>query len=129
MNGLSLLNISCTCVTSCLCHVLQTNSFQCVIAIGSSATYVLFKYADNGLKWAGQSPALVGFNAGDGVHSLVLPTSQTAEVLQITRTGNTASDGRWLFRVDQRSVTFPGKQRWYYIWWAHSGKLYSRYPF
>ena len=61
------------------------------------------------MMWAGQSPALVGFNAGDGNNMFVLPTSQTADVLQTTSTGNTKLDGRWLFRVDGSSVTMPGE--------------------
>lgn len=62
------------------------------------------------MSWAGgSSPALVGFNAGDGTNALVLPTSLTAEVLQVASTGNTGMDGRWLFRLDSSEVTFPGK--------------------
>jgi len=66
-----------------------TNTFQCVLATNGTSSFVLFLYADGLMNWIasdqdGTYPALVGFNAGDGVASLTLPTSRTERVLDIT---------------------------------------------
>lgn len=60
------------------------------------------------MTWPGNPPAVVGFNAGDGVDSFTLPTSLTAAVLEVAQTGNTGSDGKWVFRVDGDNVEMPG---------------------
>lgn len=91
----------------CSLH-LQGNTFQCVIAISSSATYVFFLYADDLISWTGSSPALVGFNAGDGASYFTLPTSLTSAVLDVAEAGNTGSNGKWLFQVDGNDVQMPG---------------------
>ena len=89
---------------------LQANTFQCILGIGSSKTYAFFQYADGLMSWTGESsPALVGFNAGDGIRSFVLPTSLTAGVLQIASTGNTGLDGKWLFEIGSTETTSLGK--------------------
>lgn len=89
----------------------QANTFQCILGISSSTTYIFFQYADGLMSWGGgPSPALVGFNAGDGTSSLELPTSRTDSVLDIASTGNTGRDGRWLFVISGSEVTFPGKE-------------------
>lgn len=86
----------------------QGNTFQCVIAIGSTSTYVLFLYADGLMSWAGTPSALVGFNAGNGVASFTLPTSLTPSVLDVADSGNTGTRGKWVFQVHQSDVQMPG---------------------
>ena len=61
------------------------------------------------MTWSGSPPALVGFSAQDGNSSLVLPTSLTTRVLDVTETGNTGANGRWLFKVDGSEIELPGE--------------------
>lgn len=61
------------------------------------------------MQWAGEPPALVGFNSGSSNTSLTLPTSHTPGVLELTTTGNTGTDGRWLFRVDGSDLETLGE--------------------
>lgn len=61
------------------------------------------------MRWAGSPPAMVGFNAGDGVGSLTLPSSLTPAVLDVAQASNAGSSGKWLFRVDGSSVELDGK--------------------
>jgi hypothetical protein len=83
----------------------QQNMFQCVLAYGSSVTYVLFLYGENVETWS--TPAVVGFKNGES-RQFMLPTSGTEAVLEIAQSGNTGQAGRWLFRVDQTQVLLPG---------------------
>ena len=62
------------------------------------------------MNWVGSSPALVGFNSGDGTRSFALPTSLTEGVLEVASTGNTGNAGKWIFQVDGSEVQMPGKQ-------------------
>lgn len=88
------------------------------------------------MNWAGNPPALVGFNAGDGVTSFSMPTSLTPGVLEVAGAGNTGSRGKWLFQVDRSDIQMPGM--WMYsivvvfvtlhlmmIWGYHSSQVLS----
>lgn len=86
---------------------MQTNTFQCVLATNYLHSYVFFLYADGLMRWPGEPYALVGFNAGDGIHKLSLPTSQSEGVLHLTQTSNSASD-IWIFRTDTDNIIQPG---------------------
>ena len=104
-----------TCGYVFLMHFSQANTFQSILVICPSSTYVILQYANGLMNWAGHPPALVGFNAGDGTNSFTVPTSLTSRVLELTKTGNTwniarntRNRGRWVFRVDRREVTMPG---------------------
>lgn len=67
-------------------------------------------YDEDMMNWVGSSPALVGFNAGDGTSSFALPTSLTDGVLEVSATGNTGSAGKWIFQVDGNEVQMPGER-------------------
>ena len=91
-----------------------TNTYQCVLATNRTASFALFLFADNLMEWIisdieGAHPALVGFNSGDGVTSLTLPTSRTDHVLNITTSSNIQSPGIWLFRTDSSDIKMPRK--------------------
>ncbi len=61
------------------------------------------------MTWPGSPPALIGFSAQDAASSLILPTSLTARVLDVTETGNTGVNGRWLFKIDSSEIEMPGE--------------------
>ena len=91
-----------------------TNTYQCVLATNRTVSFALFLFADNLMEWIisdieGAHPALVGFNSGDGVTSLTLPTSRTDHVLNITTSSNIQSPGMWLFRTDSNDIKMPRK--------------------
>lgn len=91
-----------------------TNTFQCVLATNGTSSFILFLYADGLMNWIasdqdGTYPALVGFNAGDGVASLTIPTSRTERVLDITTSSNVQKPGLWLFRSDSTDIKMPGE--------------------
>ena len=89
---------------------LQTNTFQCVLATNHLLhSYVFFIYADEMMQWSGTPYAQVGFNAGDGIHHLSLPTSQSEAVLDITKTSNSRRTNIWTFRTDTNDIIQPGK--------------------
>ena len=50
-------------------------------------------------------PPQAGFNSGDDVHYYNIPGSRTPAVLHINRTSNIGVPGRWVFRVDEFTVT------------------------
>ena len=58
----------------------------------------------NGL---GGNPAIVGYNAGDGVISYSVPGSQTDDIIKIDSTSNVGIEGKWVFRLDQDDVVLP----------------------
>ena len=66
------------------------------------------------MAWSGTPPALAGFSEEGGDSSFFIPTSLTADVLQLTETGNTKRrdelvGGLWVFRIGGSSVEMPGE--------------------
>ena len=59
----------------------------------------------NGLR--GDIPALVGYNAGDGIVSYTVPESLTYDILRIASTSNVDVPGMWVFRLDEEDVVLP----------------------
>ena len=103
-------------------YVLQTNTFQAVLATDGLFSYVIFLYADNEIQWTtgdasngtnglGGVPAQVGFDAGDGVHYAAIPESCTDAIINITQTSNVGVPGVWMFRIDEEEVVIAGCQR------------------
>ena len=93
----------------------QTNTFQCVLVSDGSLSFVIFLYADGEIQWTtgdnsggsgglGGTQAQVGFNAGDGVRSANVPGSQTAGIINITKTSNIGVPGVWMFQVNGEDV-------------------------
>ena len=58
----------------------------------------MFLYHD--IQWS--SNTTIGFNAGDGVNSYIVPESLTADgVLNLGNTSNVGIPGMYIYRVDQ----------------------------
>ena len=92
--------------------VLQTNTFQCVLATSLMESFVMFIYADGGIQWTtgdgsggtnglGGTEALAGINAGDGINSITVPGSLTPGIINVTQTSNVGNPGVWMFEVDE----------------------------
>ena len=95
--------------------VLQTNTFQCVLATSSIESFVMFIYADGGIQWTtgddsggtnglGGIAALAGINAGDGINSITVPGSLTPDIINIDQTSNVGNPGVWMFKVDEGTL-------------------------
>ena len=102
-------------------YLLQTNTFQAVLATDGLHSFVLYLYADGEIQWTsgdsdhgvhgidGTSPQ-VGFNAGDGIRHTVIPTSYTSAIINVTQTSNVDIPGMWVFGVDGETVVSGGCQ-------------------
>lgn len=49
-----------------------------------------------------------GFNAGDGSRYFNIPSSRTADVVNVEGTTNVGYPGRWVFRIDDSHVEVGG---------------------
>ena len=65
-------------------------------------TFVFFIYGD--IQWAG---ANIGFSAGDGSRSFMVPGALTNQVLKIDERSNVGVTGVYIYRVDPCSVLGP----------------------
>ena len=85
------------------CLLLQTNTFQCVLATDGYESYVIFLYAHERLQWSigeyHRFRALAGINAGDGISFNTIPESQTAEITNIDKISNVGIPGMWMFQA------------------------------
>ena len=104
-NHLARINIICSVIISS-----QTNTFQCILAAGLNASFVMFLYSD--IQWTtgdasggkfgfGGIEAFAGINGCDGVNDVIIPGSLTPAIIGITGTSNVNRSGAWMFRVDQ----------------------------
>ena len=96
-------------------HMLQTNTFQCILATNGRRSFALFLYADGEIQWTtgdasggvggfGGTPAQVGFNAGDGKRFANVTGSQTSAIVNIDSTTNVDRPGVWIFRIDEEEI-------------------------
>ena len=76
-----------------------TNTFQCVLAYNANDSFILFLYADHLIQWSSHG-AQVGIDGGDGINYFSIPTSRTADIVNITSTSNVNQPGLWIFKVD-----------------------------
>ena len=92
-------------------YLLQTNTFQCVLATSGVESFVIFLYADGRIQWTtgdssggsrglGGTEALAGINAGDGENFETIPGSRTTSIKNIYKTSNVGVPGIWIFKVD-----------------------------
>ena len=81
---------------------LQTNSLQVVIASDGEAAFVFFIYSN--IEWG---IANIGFNAGDGVRSFMVPGALTAQTTNIDMGSNVNISGLYVYRVDHNEVFEP----------------------
>ena len=85
-----------------ICNIiLQTNTFQCVLARGGAQSYAIYLYADGLIQWPQSGLALAGYNAGDGTTSYTIPGSFTTEILNISLTSNVDVPGMWIFQFNE----------------------------
>ena len=75
----------------------------------------IFNYAEDGINWVtgnanggsggfGGTPAVAGYNVGDGIRYFKFPGSLTEDIQFIDDvTGNVGQQGHWIFRLDQQS--------------------------
>ena len=82
--------------------VLQTNSLQAVMATDGQATFVFLIYSN--IEWG---VANIGFNAGDGVRSFMVPGALTAQTTSIDMGSNVNISGLYIYRVDQNVIFEP----------------------
>ena len=75
--------------------VLQENTFQVVIASDGQRTFVFFIYDE--IEWGF---ANIGFNAGDGVRSFMVPGALTVQSRDIEEGTNVGRTGVYIYRVD-----------------------------
>ena len=83
--------------------LLQANTFQVVIATDGQRTFVFFIYGD--IEWG--NDANIGFDAGDGVRSFMLPGALTSQSIIIEDGSNVDVTGLYIYRVDLPSVLGP----------------------
>ena len=83
--------------------LLQTNKFQVVIAVDGPKTFVFFIYGD--IEWG--DGATVGFNAGDGVRSFMVPGVLTNQSTSVQNGSNVDTIGLYMYRVDQCEILGP----------------------
>ena len=85
-----------------------------MIAAGGPKTFVFFIYGD--IEWGDN--ATVGFNAGDGVRSFVVPGVLTNHSTSIQTGSNVDRIGMYIYRVDQCEILGPNDSK------LHNGILY-----
>ena len=92
-------------------YLMQTNTFQCILATNGVESFVIFLYGDGRIQWTtgdasggndglGGTEALAGINAGDGLNFETIPGSRTASIINIDKTSNVGVPGTWIFKVD-----------------------------
>ena len=97
--------------------ILQTNTFQCVLAISESQSFAMFLYPKGGIQWTtgdndggvnglGGTAALAGINGGDDVNYFIVPGSLSSAIVNIGATTNAGVPGMWIFAVGQGMHTF-----------------------
>ena len=83
--------------------LLQANTFQVVIATDGQRTFVFFIYGD--IEWG--DDANIGFDAGDGVRSFMVPGALTSQSINIEDGSNVDVTGLYIYRVDLPLVLGP----------------------
>ena len=81
----------------------QENTFQVVLAADGQETFVFFIYGD--IQWG--DDANIGFNAGDGTRSFMVPGALTTQSRNIEDGSNVDMTGLYIYRVDLCSVLGP----------------------
>ena len=74
-----------------------------VLATDGTKSFVLFIYGD--ITWG---KAGIGFDAGDGVRSYMLPGSLDESTQEVEESSNVGVEGVYMYRVDQKEVIDPG---------------------
>ena len=104
--------------------ILQTNTFQCVLATALKCSFVIFLYPNGKIQWTtgddsggidglNGTEALAGINVGDGVNNITIPGSLTPSIINITQTSNVGIPGVWMFQVGKG--TYVCLVPWLYV--------------
>ena len=72
------------------------------MATDGQATFVFFIYSS--IEWG---IANIGFNAGDGVRSFMVPGALTSQTMNIDMGSNVNISGLYIYRVDQNVISEP----------------------
>ena len=75
------------------------------MATDGTSSFVLFIYAD--IQWPRSGRVNIGFNAGDGVRSYMLPLAFSGLEITVENTSNIDLPGVYMFRVDGSQVQLP----------------------
>ena len=114
--------------------VLQTNTFQCVLAVVGTQSYAIYLYADGLIQWTtgddnggrgglGGNEALAGY-ANTTITSYTIPGSRTDAILGIASTTNIGVPGMWVFRLDEEELVLPNSdQNTRGKYWGHQEAL------
>ncbi len=93
-------------------HLLQANTFQCVLGTNGVQSFAMFLYADGRIQWAmgdrDEYPANIGFTNAF-VESVYIPVSNTSDVINVATTSNNGIPGVWIFQIDSASIIVPGE--------------------
>ena len=92
--------------------ILQTNTFQCILATAVKCSFVIFLYPNGKIRWTtgddsggingtGGNEAVVGINAGNGINHITIPGSLTPSIINISQTSNVGIPGVWIFKVSK----------------------------
>ncbi|XP_041427671.1 alpha-tectorin-like [Xenopus laevis] len=93
----------------------KTNTFQAVLTTDGKLAFIILNYgiitwttgkASGGdpLTGLGGIPAQAGFNSGDKTNYFNIPGSRTPDIVNINKTSNVNTPGRWVFKVDKFRV-------------------------
>ena len=91
--------------------MLQTNTFQCVLATDGYKSFVLFLYAYGRIQWTtgddgdgvnglGGDEALAGIN-GYFARSIAINGSETPDIINIDETSNVGIPGVWMLKLGE----------------------------
>ena len=80
-------------------NTVRANTFQAVIATDGLETFVIFIYGD--IEWGNR--ATIGFNAGDGVRSIVV----TTRPLDVETGSNVGVTGLYINQIDLSVILGP----------------------
>jgi len=75
------------------------------MATDGQASFVFLIYSN--ITWG---IANIGFNAGDGVRSFMVPGALTSQTRNIENGSNVNISGLYIYRVDQNTVFEPGEK-------------------
>ena len=79
---------------------LQTNTFQCVVAVGSNQTYVIYLYADGLMEWFEKEDSGAGYKYDNTTFFL-------NDTRMVPFTSNIGCPGVWVLRVDREELVLP----------------------
>ena len=82
-----------------ICHCLQINSFQCVMATNGYDSFIMFLYAHDELQWT-KDNAVAGYFTDNG-RFFTTPASRRRKIITyITQNSNVDIPGTWIFHVN-----------------------------